>query len=481
MRAHYSRVAAVLVTLAALGYFTFTSLRVNTTPTPTPAATVAKQDARRAIVISLDGLDVRYLRRADEFGLKIPTLRRLMREGVFAGVESVYPSVTYPDHTTIVTGALPARHGIINNQMFDDPSGPRRGRQFWFAEQVKADALWDAARRGGLKTGLVSWPVSTGAGDWNVPEIWKEGTRPSDSFPATLAEISKHARPSGLVEEIARAHPDIYRNVTRDEGDDMRARWAEYLIREKRPQLMLVHLFDLDHAEHDHGPFTPEAFRILEKIDGYVGRIIAAAESAGTLRDTAVFIVSDHGFRSVSKTIQPGVVLREAGLVSAQESGGDGAEAGEAVTSWRAFPYPGGGSCAIVLRDPNDREAATRARAALEQFNARSGGKLFRFVERDELRRLGAYPNAAFVLEAAPDYFFGDSVTGPAVVEGQRRGMHGYLPHPPDYRATFVATGLDVIKRGDLGDIPMTEVGPVIAGTLGVELRDAQSKTLALK
>ena len=131
-----------------------------------------------------------------------------------------------------------------------------------------------------------------------MPEIWKPGTSPSDSFPTTLAEISRHARPAGLVEEIAERVPGIYKNVTKDEGDDHRAHWAEYIIREKRPDLMLVHLFDLDHAEHNRGPFTPEAFAILEKVDGYVARILSAAERAGTLPETAVFIVSDRGFRA---------------------------------------------------------------------------------------------------------------------------------------------------------------------------------------
>ncbi|MCA1634522.1 MAG: alkaline phosphatase family protein [Acidobacteria bacterium] len=103
--------------------------------------------ARRVIVISLDGLDARYLSRADEFGLRIPALRRLMATGVTArgGVVSVYPSLTYPAHTTLVTGARPLRHGIFGNEVFD-PADPQSRRGLWFARAIRAETLWERTR-----------------------------------------------------------------------------------------------------------------------------------------------------------------------------------------------------------------------------------------------------------------------------------------------------------------------------------------------
>ncbi len=478
MKSNQSRLAACIVALAALLHFAFAPRTVDTQRS---FVSSAPKETRRAIVISLDGLDARYIRRADEYGLKIPTLRRLAREGFFAGVESVYPSVTYPNHTTMVTGALPVRHGVLNNGIFVPPNTPQTNSWYWFAHQVKADALWDAAHRKKLKTALVSWPVSTGAADWNVPEIWKPGTAPGDDFKTTLAEISKHARPAGLVEEIERADPEIYKNVTKDEGDDMRTRWAEYLIREKRPELVLVHLFDLDHYEHDKGPFTPEAFAILEKLDGYVARIIAAAERAGTLKETVVFITSDHGFRPVLKQIRPGVILSRAGLATVHEEKDETGRVKAVVSDWTAAPHPAGGSCGIILRDPKDRAAERRTRAALEDYNRRSGGGLYRIVPAEETHKLGAFPHAAFVLEAAAGYHFSHQFHGEPISDSYGRGTHGYLPAPEDYRATFIGFGLDVIKQGDMGTIHMTEVGPTIASTLDIKLRDAQARALTIK
>jgi predicted AlkP superfamily pyrophosphatase or phosphodiesterase len=470
-----SRLNLLVFALAALsGLFVAPSQQQQQRPTT----------ARRAIVISLDGLDVRYLRRADELGLRIPNLRRLMKDGATAGVVSVYPSITYPNHTAMVTGALPLRHGIFGNMLFD-PEDPNAERGHWFARDIRADTLWDAAARARLKTALVSWPVAGGAGDWNAPEIWKPGGTQKD----TLEEIKRHARPSGLIDEIAARDPELFRRVTKDEQDDMRTRFAEYLITEKRPALLLVHLFDLDHFEHDYGPFTPEALAMLEKVDGYVGRLLAAAERAGTLDETAVFIVSDHGFREFRRRIHPGVALREAGLVTVRE-GVTGTAWGEdenevkmsaAVNEWRALPYVTGGAAAVMLRDPNDKDAARRARAALERASASEGRKLFRILDAEEVRRLGSNVRAAFMLEAGEGYAFGTNLTGGLVTDSRIRGMHGYLPDPEDYRATFVASGAGVARRGDLGTVRMTQVGPTVASALGIILRDAQGRPIKLK
>src|SRR5215210_7737295 len=271
------------------------------------------QEAKRALVISIDGLDARYLVRREEWGLRIPTLRRLMQTGASSlEVVAVYPSVTYPVHTTIATGALPARHGIVGNELFIPLGAPQCGEWHWFAHDIKAETLWDAAHGRGLSSGIVSWPVAGGAGDYNVPEIKKLDAGPHES----LALMKIHERPRGIIKEVEARDPGLYRNANMDEHDDMRTRFAEYLITEKRPRLMLVHLFDLDHFQHDYGPFTPQAFAMLEKLDAYVARLLEAAARAGTLSETAIFIVSDHGFAPISKLIHPGVILRHAGLLS---------------------------------------------------------------------------------------------------------------------------------------------------------------------
>jgi len=434
--------------------------------------------AERVIVISIDGLDARYLSRRDELGLKIPTLRRLMSNGATAsGVVSVYPSVTYPAHTTLVTGALPRRHGIFGNEDFLPGNTAEMTELQWFASAIKADTLWDAAARRKLKTAMVSWPVSVGAGDYSFPEILKL----NGSLEETLARIKANDRPDGLVDELEKRDPQLYSNLNKDEGDDMRTRFAEYILTTKRPDVMLVHLFDLDHFQHDFGPFTPKSIEMLEKSDGYLARILAAAERSGPMDDTAIFVVSDHGFMPITRRVHPGVLLAEAGLIKLrQDKGADGKER-TVVTSWRAIPYVTSGACSIFLHDPKDMDALRKARVVFKSLEGKSESGIFRVVDAKEIRKLGGNPRAAFMVDAAEGFSFGRNFSGPSITDTSQRGQHGYLPIRPDYKASFIMTGSIITRRGDIGQVRMIDIGPTIARVRNLWLRDAEGHALSIK
>ncbi|OLE55769.1 MAG: hypothetical protein AUG51_02235 [Acidobacteria bacterium 13_1_20CM_3_53_8] len=429
--------------------------------------------AKRVIVISIDGLDARYLQRRDEFHLKIPTLRLLMNQGVSArGVLTVYPSVTYPAHTSLVTGAYPGKHGILGNERFEPPGTSQTGDWNWFARYIRADTLWDAAARAGLKTAMISWPASAGAGDYNLPEIFKNGI----SLQEALARIVANTRPVGLFQEITRHDPALYQHSNPDEQDDLRTRVAEYIIAEKRPDVVFVHLFDFDHFQHKYGPFTQEAFAMLEKEDDYVARILSAASSAGILDETAIFIVSDHGFLPISKLIHPNVLLAQAGLLRA--TGERDAQGHAIITDVRAVAYVTSGSCSIILRDPADRETLRRARASFQKF-AKQNNNALSLVEGAKMREFGGNPDAAFMLDAGDGYSFGNSFTGEAITPSQQLGQHGYLP--TRYRTSFIAAGAGLPQHLELGEIRLIDIGPTIAATLGLTLCDADGRALQLR
>ncbi|QQS41277.1 MAG: alkaline phosphatase family protein [Acidobacteriota bacterium] len=433
--------------------------------------------AKRALIISIDGLDTRYIQDPDKYGLKIPTLRRLIANGVTAkGMRSVYPSVTYPNHTALVTGTTPSRNGIVGNGIFEDPAGTRTGAWFWYSTSIKADTLWDSASRAGMTFGSVSWPVSVGAGDWNVPEIWAPGGSVVESRRAT----SENSRPRGLVEEIERADRDLYSGVTADEGDDMRTRFAEHIIRNKAPNLMLVHIFDLDHFEHEHGPFTKEAISILEKTDGYVARMLKAYEEAGTLQETAVFITSDHGFKPISKNINPGVLLAREGLADVETVKDDSGRDRTAVKTWKAAVYPNAAYCAVYVKDWKDEASLGQLRTMFKELEGKEGSGIHKVYDATEVRLMGGDPLAAFVLDPADGYSCGGSYGGEYITETGSKGTHGYHPDRNDFLASFIASGPGVTRRGKIDVIDMIDVGPTIAKLLGIELRDATGKAVEL-
>src|SRR5271170_4806843 len=140
----------------------------------------ASAASRPVLMISIDGLKPEYVTQADAHGLKIPTLRQFISEGSYAdGVVGVMPTVTYPSHTTLITGVWPAEHGIYANGVFD-PFRTYGGAWYWYAKEIRVPTLWEAAKAQGLTTASVSWPVSVDARgvDYLIPEYWR--TSPGD-------------------------------------------------------------------------------------------------------------------------------------------------------------------------------------------------------------------------------------------------------------------------------------------------------------
>jgi len=129
------------------------------------------------VVISVDGLRPDYVTAAEAHGAKVPHLRKFLHEGTYAqGVTGVIPTVTYPSHTTLMTGVWPAKHGILANQTFDPLQKNHEG-WYWYAEDIRVPTLWDAAAAAGRTTASIQWPVTAGAKiNWNIPEIWRAGT-----------------------------------------------------------------------------------------------------------------------------------------------------------------------------------------------------------------------------------------------------------------------------------------------------------------
>ncbi len=160
--------------------------------------------AAPVVMISVDGMKPEYVLEAQKRGLKIPFLRRLAAEGTYAeGVIGVWPTVTYPSHTTLVTGVSPAEHGIYANLEFD-PEHRFAESWFWYAAQIRVPTLWQAAHRAGKVTASIGWPATVGADsiDYLLPEFWRitgavEALNASDRY-----LVAALARPPGLLAQM---------------------------------------------------------------------------------------------------------------------------------------------------------------------------------------------------------------------------------------------------------------------------------------
>lgn len=216
------------------------------------------------LLISIDGYRYDYLRR----GLS-PTLAALAKHGVRAnGMQPSFPSLTFPNHYTLVTGLRPDHHGIVHNTMDDpalghftmkDRAAVSDGR--WWAE---ATPLWETADRAGLKTATMFWPGSEADIHGMHPDHW----RPYDG------------------------------RVTADQRVDQVLTWLD-LPAAQRPSFLTLYFDAVDHAGHDHGPDSPQVNQALRDTDEALGRLVAGLRQRGLLDRINLIVLADHGMAEV--------------------------------------------------------------------------------------------------------------------------------------------------------------------------------------
>lgn len=418
------------------------------------------------IMISIDGLPPGYYTRSAALGLKVPNLTAMKLSGAYAeGVEGVYPSVTYPSHTSMVTGVRPATHGIVQNRIFEAPTDPQTRAWYWFANALKSETLWELAKKAELVTASVGWPVTAGADiDYKMPEIWD----PTE-LPISMKRAREYSTPGLLDDAIKNSDRP---GVNEMRGDEFRTVVSEHIIKAHRPNLMVIHLIDLDDAHHKNGPGSPLGLQVAEREDGYVGRIMEAARKAGIFERTTFLVVSDHGFAKVDKSFNPNVVLVNEGLITLDAKG--------RPASWKAAAWTAGGSCAIVLRDSGDKETAARVTAIFSKLASRDDRPISRIVNRSEMDRLGAVPEAFLMLDAATGFTFGDSYTGDAIrpTGSSYQGTHGYLPSRPEMRSALLIYGRGVRQGVTVPIARMVDIAPTVAALLGIRFTQAEGSPM---
>jgi predicted AlkP superfamily pyrophosphatase or phosphodiesterase len=419
-------------------------------------------------MISIDGLRPDYVTQADRHRLKIPNLRRFLFDGTYAdGVVGVVPTITYPSHTTMVTGAWPSEHGIYSNNTFD-PMQINLAGWYWYAPDERLPTLWQVSDAAGIVTASVNWPVTVMAPGirYNLPEYWRAGT---DEDLRLLEAIS---RPDGYLGELEAklgAYVDGFRKGI--EADATRAKFALAILQDKKPGFMTVHLIDLDDESHDHAPFSKEACAGLEQLDGMIGMLRDAALANDPAAVTVV--VSDHGFFRTDYRFNWRVPFIRAGLLTLKPP--SPTDVTSKIASWEATLWLGGGSAAVMLRDPTDRKTAAKVRTLLENLKADPHNGIARLLDAAEVKKRGGWPDAEMLVELAPDYQFGTAWSGPMVTPAPSTGMHGYLPDRPEMNASFFMMGKGIATGRDLGVVDMRRIAPTLASVLGVALPATQS------
>jgi len=311
---------------------------------------------RHVVVISVDGLAAYLL---DDPKAPLPTIRKLAREGavVDGGMRVSNPSVTWPNHTTLVTGVRPEKHGVLANgvlvrggigvPVFVDP---KKGKD----DLVRVPTLFDVAHAAGLTTADVNWPCTRSAKSLD------------DSFPDAPEPVT-HMTPR-LREELIKLRllvDGTDKSFTSQSGAGRDHIWTEtacHTIRQRKPNLLLLHLLNVDSTHHAEGAQSPPGYTANAYADACVARLLTALDEAGIRDTTTVFIVADHGFTLTPKAICPNVVLRQQGRLTVAAG-----KIGEA----QVHVVPEGGIGLVYFTNPGT--AAADRKRVQELFSGKEG------------------------------------------------------------------------------------------------------------
>jgi predicted AlkP superfamily pyrophosphatase or phosphodiesterase len=425
-------------------------------------AAPAQNRQRHVLIVSVDGFAAYALR---DPMLPVPTVRRLAAQGAIAsGMETVNPTVTWPNHTTMVTGVRPAKHEVLYNGLaIRGQSGEPLRVEPWIdkPQLVKAPTLYDAVHAAGMSTAEVDWVAIHNAKTitYAFPEV------PRMTDPVVNEMIAAGKLRADQVQGSSKASI-VWR-------DEMWTLAGQHIVETHKPNLLLFHLLTTDSAQHRYGAGSLAGYAALELADAKIGRLLASYERAGIAGRTAVFIVSDHGFKTFRKLIHPNALLRQKGLL--RDAPGR--------IECDAWVIPEGGSAMVyVTVDGKRAELLAKLR---EWFAAVEGVE--RVVEADSFEALGYPPRPGdqmsdLVLAAKDGYAFdgvhqGEIVTN--VPAGATPGAHGYLSTEADMDAVFVASGAGVKRGVTLGRVRNIDVAPTAARILGVEMKGVDGRVLS--
>lgn len=399
------------------------------------------QDVRReryVVLISIDGFKPDFYL---DSTWHAPTLHRLMREGVYAqGVKPVYPSVTYPNHISMITGVLPGKHGIFYNKPVNN------GHQAWRSSMIKTPTLFDALHERGLSTSAFFWPVmGESTIPYNVSFARRKGRSVTDrvyqtTSPDLWSELEQHAVGKISIHDVR--------------NDANTGKMAAYIIQTYKPSLTAVRLVGVDDAQHKSGLKNQSVADALRTVDNAIKSIVTAIDQSGMAPYTTLLIVGDHGFCDVHSSLSPNVWLKKKRIYKSNDR-------------WKAKFYTANGSAFLYLKEPGDERTLRRVRRVLDNL-PNDQKKLFSIIEQDELQKVGGDPTAMFALNPLPGIVLRQTGSG-KLVKQAAGGAHGYFADFPEMMTGFIGWGSGLNPGAVIQQMNVPDIAPIISRLLEID------------
>lgn len=411
--------------------------------------------SNRLVVISLDSMGYRDM---SEWINDAPHLKALQKQGTWVQrVQGIYPTLTYPSHTSIITGQYPAVHGIVNNTKIQ----PNRISPdwFWYRKDIQSTPLYDVAHAAGLKTAAFLWPVTAGSKiDYNISEIF-----PNRIWTNQVLVSLKASSPWFLL-KMNHRYGHLRHGIKQPWLDDFVTACAVDTLKNQKPDLTLVHLVDMDSMRHRYGVRSLQAHQAWQRLDQRVGKLVQATKDAGTFEHTNFVFLGDHYQINVQKMIHLNMLFAREGWLTPNEN------QPTFKSNWQVCAKTCDGETYIYDRGNVDPGRIKQIIAGVDGIE--------RIYDAAEAIKRGADPLCAFLIEAQSGYYFTDEVNRPHVVEDvdphslgthdRYQGVHGYGPNKPDYFTTALFFGPDVTVGGRIADAHLVDEGPTFAQLLGL-------------
>lgn len=411
---------------------------------------------QRLYMISLDAFGAKDL----EYAQTLPTFKYLLdRSARVEKVETVYPSLTYMAHTSIITGVYPNKHGITNNTYIQ----PKRKSPdwHWYAKDIKVPTLFDVAHEAGYTIASFLWPVTgrNKAIKFNLTEIF--ANRPWQS----QALISLWSSSPKFVLDLERKFGKTRKGIQQPELDHFLTAGIVDTIHSKNPDLMAIHLVDLDSTRHHFGVDSQEAKAAIRRMDDHLNQIVTTMKEKGIFEETVLAVFGDHYQLDTHTVVRLNQLFKEQGWLKETKDG--------LIQEWDVLAKGADGSCYIYTKSEVDL-------AEVRQILTQHLDQIETIYTQEEATRLGADETCSFLIEAKKGYYFINDSNGPFIEEIKadkstpfHKGTHGYSPKKENYETTLFISGPGINAEARIPVAHLIDEGPTFLHAMGLEFPQA--------
>lgn len=405
----------------------------------------------KLIIISLDAFGTADL----DFALTLPNFKAFRAQAALVEqVTTVYPSLTYICHTSIITGQYPRDHGIVNNTLRQ----PERFSPdwYWYAQAIQAPTIFDVAKAQGYSVATILWPVTgrSRASDYNIAEIFANRKWQTQTLVSLYASSGQY-----LLEKNQR-FGHLRNGIRQPELDDFVTAVAVDTIKEQQPDVMAIHLVDLDSTRHEHGVQSAAAQEALQRLDGHLGEIMAALAREPAYEKAHVVLLGDHYQIDTHTVIRPNHLFQAAGWLTVNRR--------RQITDYSVYAHAADGACYIYTT------GEPISMAALEKVLTPLADYIETIYSRDEAVALGADADCFAILEAKPGYYFQSDMLRPLMESSHQqipggkflRASHGYSPAKPDYTTMMMVSGPKINAQAVVPTARLIDEGPTFLALL---------------